>query len=189
MGEFHAARALRDVDERRQQVASGGKLVPVLTAVIAVLAALATLFAHHSSTLALAKKNEGVLLQAKAADQYNWYQAKQIKVQVGQTLLDSGIVPSATGRQTLEKRIKSEMQNSDAVRDKAKSLENDSNDAMERSDRYMTSYENYQISATLFEVSVVLVSITALMRTRIFLLIAGGATAVGLAFLGVGLSH
>jgi len=60
---------------------------------------------------------------------------------------------------------------------------------MQTSNRFMGSYENYEVGATLFEVSVVLVSITALMRTKLFLLLAGGATLVGLGFLAVGLSH
>ena len=190
MGDFRAAQALREVNERYEQIASGERLVPVLAAVIAVFAAIATLFAHHSSVSALAQKNEAILLQTKAADQYNYYESKRIKVQLIQALIDAGLGASGTaGRKNMEARMAKETADAKNILVKAKELETQSADAMQTSNRFMGSYENYEVGATLFEVSVVLVSITALMRTKLFLLLAGGATLVGLGFLAVGLSH
>jgi hypothetical protein len=187
MGDFSAAHALHEVGERHEQILAGEKLIPVLTAVIAVLAALATLFAHHSSILALAQKNEGILLQSKAADQYNYYESKRIKIQLDQALIDAGVAAAGTsGRSRMEQRMAKEDADAKAILGKAKQLELQSGDAQERSERFMGSYENHEIAATLFEVSIVLVSVTALMRTRLFLIVAGGATLVGLGFLTVG---
>jgi hypothetical protein len=190
MADFDAAHALHDVQERHEQIASGEKLVPVLAAIMAVLAALATLFAHHSSVSALAQKNEAILYQAKAADQYNYFESKRIKVQLDQALIDSGIVRSNTaGRRTMEARMKLENSQAGAILVKARDLEARSDEGILRSERFMGSYENYQVAATLFEVSIVLVSITALMRTKVLLIVAGAASAVGLGFLTFGLLH
>jgi hypothetical protein len=188
MADFDTAHALREAEERREQIESGDKLVPVLAAVIAVLAALATLFAHHSSISALAQKNEAVLYEAKAADQYNYFESKRIRVQLDQALLDSGVVESGTSAQrNMQTRMARENSQANAILAKAKALEGQSDVGMIRSERFMGSYESYQIAATLFSVSIVLVSITALMRTRVLLFIAGGATLVGLGFFGAGL--
>jgi len=87
------------------------------------------------------------------------------------------------------RRINKEKTEADVILKKAKALEAQSGDYSERSERFMNSYENHEIAATLFEVSIVLVSITALMRTRALLWIAGSATLVGFAFFAVGLMH
>ena len=181
---------MHEASERHEQVASGEKLVPVSAAVVAVLAALATLFAHHSSTSALAQKNEAILYQAKAADQYNYFESKRIKAELNQSLIDSGVVAGGSaGHQAMMRRINKEKTEADVILKKAKALEAQSGDYSERSERFMNSYENHEIAATLFEVSIVLVSITALMRTRALLWIAGSATLVGFAFFAVGLMH
>jgi hypothetical protein len=190
MGDFDASHALRDVHERREQIASGEKLVPVLAAVVAVLAAVATLFAHHSSTTALAQKNEAILYQAKATDQYNYFESKRIKVQVDQALIDSGIVPSGSaGRRSMEDRMKKENAQANAILAKAKALEAESNGDTADSERFLRSYESFEVAAVLFQVSIVLVSITALMSTRVLLFVAGGATLVGLGFFAAGVLH
>lgn len=188
MADFNAAQVWREVQDRGREVASGQRLVPVLAAIIAVLAALATLFAHHSSISAIAQKNEAILYQSKAADQYNYFESKRIKAQLDQGLIDSGIVARGTqGRRALENRIALENSQANSVLVKAKALETQSDEGLERSDRFMVKYENYEIAATLFEVSIVLVSITALVRTNVLLLLAGVATLVGLGFFTTGI--
>lgn len=190
MAEFNASQALRRAQERHDQITSGDKLVPVLASVVAVLAAIATLFAHHASIRAIAQKNEAVLFQTKAADQYNYFESKRVKAQLDQGLIDSGIVPAnSPGRRNMESRISLENSQSESVLAKAKELESESDSWMVLSERFMTKYENYEIAATLLEVSIVLVSMTALMRTHLFLWVAGGATLVGLGFFFGALVH
>src|SRR5215470_5885572 len=52
------------------------------TAVIAVLAAIAALESGTFSNEALMQKNEAVLAQAKASDQWAYYQAKGVKAAI-----------------------------------------------------------------------------------------------------------
>lgn len=187
MAEFNAANAINEANERAEQLAEGDKLIPVLAAVIAVFAALATLFANHSSITGLAKKNEAILAMNKAADQWNYYQAKRIKLEVNNAFVRSGTVTSPAGLKLMEATVAKQNTESQAVLTDAQELQRQSDDEYEVSERFMQAYEKYEVSATLFEVSIVLVSITALMRTKVLLFVAGGATLVGVAFFTVGL--
>src|SRR5579884_2480961 len=125
MAEFHASRALDEVKERAEEVAEGAKLVPVLAAIMAVLAALATLFANHSSISGLATKNEAILAMNKAADQYNYYESKRIKVQLNQALINAGVVRNAGGLKTMQILMSKEDAQAKSILKNAKDLERD----------------------------------------------------------------
>jgi hypothetical protein len=56
------------------------------TAIIAVFAAVASLESGANSNDALLEKNEAVLAQAKASDQWEFYQAKGIKAFIAATM-------------------------------------------------------------------------------------------------------
>lgn len=186
MGEFNAARALDEARERNEQLAQGTKLVPILAAVIAVLAALATLFANHSSISGLATKTEAILASSKATDTWNYYQAKRLKIEVNRAMLLSGAVSNPKGRTEMQKTVAKEEGKSQILLVQAQQLDKESDAHYQRSERFMKSYEKYEVAATLFEVSVVLVSVTALMRTKALLFVAGAATVVGIAFFAQG---
>src|SRR5689334_6430791 len=78
-----------EVETEKQQEAAreefekeGGsflKKISLTTAILAVLAALASLHAGNTVNMALALKTEGVQLQSQASDQWAYYQAKGIK--------------------------------------------------------------------------------------------------------------
>jgi len=187
MAEFNAAQAINEANERAEQLAEGDKLIPVLAAIIAVFAALATLFANHSSITGLAKKNEAILAMNKAADQWNYYEAKRIKLEVNRAFVNSGAVTNPSGLKSMEATVAKQDKESQNVLTDAQELQRKSDDQYEVSERFMQAYERYEVSATLFEVSIVLVSITALMRTKVLLFVAAGATLIGVAFFSVGL--
>lgn len=182
MAEFDAAHVLNEVKERGEQVERGEKLVPILAAVIAVFAALATLFANHSSISGLATKNEAILLQTKVTDQWNYYQAKQIKAEVNNALVLSGAATSKSGLTALQNRAAKETKEARGEAEKGHTLEEQRDAEYERADRFMQSYEKYEVAATFFEVSIVLVSITALMRTKALMYVGCVATLVGIVF-------
>lgn len=182
MSEFNATHAMKELQERTEQLAEGEKLVPILAAIIAVFAALATLFANHSSISSLAMKNEAILATSKSTDTWNYYQAKRLKLEVNRAFLISGAASSAGGRKQMQKTASKEDAESKTLLVKAQQLDAQSDDQYERSERFMQSYEKFEVAATLFEVSIVLVSITALMRSRALLYVGGVATAAGIIF-------
>jgi hypothetical protein len=189
MPEFNAGHALDEAMERHEQIAEGGILVPVAAAVIAVFAALATLFANHNSISGLAEKNEAILYQIRSADQYSYYESSRIKSHVYQAILGSGIVGAPDSRKQMTNTIAGEQAKANRIQTKAQEDDVLAAEHARDSESYMKAYEKFEVATTLFEVSIVLVSITALMRTRAMLFVAAGATFVGIVFFGLGFTH
>ncbi len=166
---------------------SGNKLVSLAAAIIAVLAALGTLFSHHRSIAALSAKNQAILTQARASDTYNAYEAKQTRYNIYSALIATDLVRSPKNRARLESVADNERSSSPAVLKKAEGLEEQSARDDERSEAFLKSYEILQFATTMFEISIVLVSISALAGARLFLPLGCGLSSVGLVLFVVGL--
>jgi hypothetical protein len=167
---------------------SNNKLVSLAAAIIAVLAALGTLFAHHRSISALTAKNQAILMQARASDAYGQYEAKRIRVQLGQALYDAGIPSSSAARVAWKKTLESEDASLGSAKARAENYEAQSERDDVRSEKILKSYEILEFATTLFEISIVLVSFSALVSTRAFLTVGCLLSAVGLVSMIVGLT-
>lgn len=188
--EFNAAQQLREVRDRAAQIAAGERVVPVATAIMAVLAALATLFSNHSSVTGLQARTQAGITQTKASDQYNYYESKRIKAEISQALLEAGLITAPAAKTGLQSRILKQNTDAAGVLEKAQAEETQSEEELVSAERSMRSYEAHEVAATLFEVSIVLVSITALThRFKGMLAVAGLATLTGLGFFITGLTR
>ncbi len=170
-----------------QTLPGGKRIVSLATAIAAVLAALGTLYSHHRSISALSAKNEAILTQARATDTYNAYEAKQIRYNIYRALLSSDLVQNAANRARLETIAQEEQASSPGVLERAKALEAQASRSDERSEVILKSYETLQLATTLFEISIVLVSISAFAGSRIFLPLGCGFSGVGLVLFAFGL--
>jgi hypothetical protein len=162
------------------------RVTSVIIAVAAVLAAFGTLLAHHRSISALTTKNQAILAQARASDAYGKYEAKQVRSQIAQTLIASGILKSERGRNAVQALADRESGTSAALLVRAHSLEADSERDEVHSEEVLKSYELLQLATTFFDISVVLVSISTLVRTRALLAIGSALSIVGIVFLLIG---
>jgi hypothetical protein len=169
------------------EVDHGNRLVSLAAAIIAVLAALGTLFAHHRSITALSSKNQAILDQARASDTYNAYEARQIRINIYRALLDSDLVTNAEKRSRLESVARREGATAPAILEKAQTLEKRAEDEDVRSEQILKSYEILQYATTAFEISIVLVSISALGGARVFLPAGCALSAFGLLLFITGL--
>ncbi|MBV9233872.1 MAG: DUF4337 family protein [Candidatus Eremiobacteraeota bacterium] len=167
----------------------GNRLISLSAAILAVLAALGTLFAHHRSISALSSKNQAILLQSRAADTYNAYEAKEIRFNIYQALLATGLVDGGQTRKRLERAAAGEMQAAPSALAKAKALERQATDEDARSQSVLKSYEYLQVAAAAFQISIVLVSIAALVAARFFLPMVGIFGALGVVMLVMGLAQ
>jgi len=179
-------KALADADELQRAIATGNRITSVVIAIVAVLAALGTLFAHHRSIAALTTKNQAILSQARASDAYNKYEAKQVRYQIAQTFIASGVPRTVEGHRALVALADRERDTSPAVLAKAQSLEAASEKDEIRSEHQLKSYETLQLATTFFEIAIVLVSISTLVRARAFLTVGCTVSVVGIVFLIVG---
>lgn len=164
-----------------------GRFVSAAVAIIAVLAALSTLFTHHRSILALAAKNKAILTQSRAADYNTSYEAKEVRYNFYSALLASDLVRKAEIRAYLSAASKKQAEAAEEDLKKAHELEAQSEDDDTRSETILRSYEVLQFGTTMFEVSIILLSISALARTRTFLWLGCSLSTIGLGFLIFGL--
>lgn len=164
-----------------------GRFVSLAAAIIAVLAALGTLFTHHRSIQALAAKNTAILTQSRAADLYTSYESKQVRYNFYRVLLAGDVLRNAHVRAEVQKAADDENASSAVVIQRAKALEAQATRADERSETVLKSYETLQFATTAFEVSIVLVSISAFAGTRVILSFGCALTALGLVLFVAGL--
>ena len=153
MGEF--SKEMREAGE------SGLRRVSLAISVLAVLVAMVTVLGHRTHT-------EAVLMQTRAADQWNLYQAKKIRQSQFITTADLlSLQPSANDVAVQSKLAdyKAHMQKwSQEITDeqeKAQDLEHEVNLAERRADRY-------DLGEALLEIAVVLSSITLLTRQHTY---------------------
>jgi hypothetical protein len=167
--------------------AGSNRLVSLATAIIAVLAALGTLFAHHRSIQALAAKNQAILSQSRATDTYNAYEAKQIRFNIYKALLDGGVINKSNTRARIEAVAEHERESAPSVLEKAKEFERQADSDDDRSEAILKSYELLQYAAAAFQISIVLVSVSAVTGARFLFPLGCVLSSAGLVLLVAGL--
>ena len=119
------------------------------------MAAIASLQAGSLANEAMLIKNEAVLNQAKASDQWAYYQAKGIKA----------IIYEAQGKNLSEaKRYKDEQAEIKAKAEEIESLK--VKESNERSEHFLHRHHQFALAVTLFQVSIALAAIASLTRRK-----------------------
>ncbi len=176
--DFSAHKSAEEAHERAHH-SEGPRWIPIAASILAVLAALANLLSNQRSTEALVAKNNAILATAQASDQYNFYQAHRLRETVYQAAIDAhpGVV-SATLRSVASR----ERGREPAILAHAKAFERRAIAEDTRSDVALGSHETLEIAVTLFDVAIVLVSISALVGSRLLPIVASIASVVGAIF-------
>jgi hypothetical protein len=180
-----AAQTFHEAQERHEHGRdSAEKWVPVFAAILAVLSAVSGFLSNVRSTAALVAKNDAIVATAHASDTYAQYEAERQKFYAYQSLVDAGIVKNvAKVRATADREAKK----APPLLAKAHRFEELSAHHDAHSDSLLASHERIEVAATLFEVAIVLVSISALVGSRLLPITAGVATAIGLVIFVAGL--
>ena len=148
--------------------------ISLAISILAVLVAMVTVLGHRTHT-------EAVLMQGKAADQWNLYEAKKIRqdsleVVLDQMALQPTVDAKATAAKTAEYKGHIAKWNED--------LKEESNQAKEYEDevkRAEAKAVRFDIGEALLQISVVLSSITLFTRRRSFFVGGLSLGAIGLA--------
>jgi hypothetical protein len=157
---------LKEVTERAHL--KGEKEIGLTMAVVAVLLAVATLLSHRAHT-------EEIVLQTKAADQWNEYQGKDTRLRMYESfakiaaLLPDGKEVAAELRETAKKEQegvpakngKPGKDGKDTVREKATEMDNETNSIARRA-------SHYDMAELFLEVSIVLCSIALLADDKLY---------------------
>lgn len=146
--------------------------VAVTMSILAVLVAIATLLGHRAGT-------EEVILQTKAADQWAYYQAKNIRLREVQsagdmlaTLMPVDKVKAAAMRETYQKEAERYQDEKDDASEKAQDYEKERDVAGHREDRY-------DAGEVILEIGLIICSLTLLTKRRVFWYSGIGLGAIG----------
>jgi hypothetical protein len=121
--------------------------------VLAVIVAIASLLGHRAHT-------EEVVLQAKASDQWAYYQAKNIRQHEDELFVAANSAANEA-REKYAQEAEKYKKDKEEIQDKAKELEDEVQMEQKRADRY-------DLAEVFLEIGLVITSITLLSDRRIF---------------------
>ena len=160
--------------------------VPLSTALLAALAAVAALKSGGYVNEALLIQSRGVQFQAQASDQWSFYQSKSIKSKLSQQtadLLPPGS-PLVAKYQADAARYESE---TGAIKAEAKKLEESRDKKNEEAMHQMHLHHQFAYSVTCLQVSIALSAITAITRRKRMWYASLALGLVGVALMAMGL--
>ncbi len=133
---------------------------------MAIVAATIGSLQETESTHALGEKNEAVLLQARASDQWAFFQAKSIKKNSYQIAAEQA---AGAGRdpEPFNEKAKRYAQDEDDVQAKAKELEEESKSQWERSSHHTHRLHTLTLAATLVHVGIAVSSMAIFTNRRL----------------------
>jgi hypothetical protein len=184
-----------DTDSLRESIheeleREGGALlrfIALTTALLAVLAALASLRAGATVNEALARKTEATRLQAEASDQWAYYQAKGLKAAVQEAVRAAWLAAGKEPPADVAEKARRYGEEQEAIAEKAREKEKERDAREAEAEHLLHAHHRFAVSVALFQVSIALGAVAALTRQKLVWL---GSLAVGLAglvALGMGL--
>ncbi len=175
---------LREAIDREIERDAGSLLrsIALTTAVIAALAAIASLEAGGTVNEALALKTEATRLQAEASDQWAYYQAKGLKATVIAAQRNVWAALDKPAPAELANEVTRYSDDQAKSREKAEALERERDAKSAEADVLMHRHHYFADSVALLQVSIALGAVAALARKRVVWL---GSVLLGVC--GVGL--
>ena len=175
-----------DTDSLRESIheeleREGGALlrfIALTTALLAVLAALASLRAGATVNEALALKTEATRLQAEASDQWAYYQAKGVKAAVQEAVGAAWLAAGKAPPPEVAEKSKRYGTEQEAIAEKAREKEKERDAREAEAEHLLHAHHRFAVSVALFQVAIALGAVAALTRVRLVWL---GSLAVGVA--------
>ena len=179
-----------DTDKLRETIdeeieKEGSKLlrtVALTTAILAALAAIASLKAGGTVNEALALKTEATRLQAEASDQWAYYQAKGLKATVTEVSRNTWIALDKTPPDDLAKNEERYVEDQKRSMEKAKEFEKQRDEKSTEADHLMHRHHFFAQSVAWLQVSIALGAVAALTRKQV---VWAGSLVLGLAGAGI----
>ena len=144
------------------------RYVSLTTAFLAVIAAVAALKAGALVNEAILSKNDAVLKQAQASDQWAYYQAAGVKGNTAQYF--AILVQGSAGKDADAKRYKEDAKRYESkkteVQKEARKLEQERDHAEAEAAELMKRHETFALAVTFTQVAIALGAIAALTKSR-----------------------
>lgn len=163
------------------------RYLSLATALVAVLAAVASLLSGSRSNEAILQKNEALLVQTRASDQWSYFQAKGVKgalaASQAEVLAEANPALAAHLRKEAE-RYKGEQAD---IQTAAQELERKVEEYNRRSTADLEEHHQLALAVTLFQIAIAMGAIAALTRRQFLLWTGLVATLTAVGFLLRGL--
>jgi hypothetical protein len=178
-----SADELQELKESAEHAHENPSLAPVsLTmAVLAVLVAVASLLGHRAHT-------EEVILQAKASDQWAYYQAKNIRRHSDEMFADLASIATTSDHEALAKAREKYSKEADRYRDDQKEIEAEARKLEAEVATERKRADRFDLSEVFLEIGLVVTSITLLSGRRLFWHVGMVMGMVGIAVAATGLA-
>jgi hypothetical protein len=167
-------------DKREDAGARWTSYLSLQTAIIAVFAAVASLESGGYSNDAILAKNEAILFEAQASNQWAYFQAKGVKESLAANQAQSvaATSPSLAAKFNAETaRYKAEQGEIQAT---ARALEARVEASNQRAERLLEHHHRFAISVTLFQIAIALSAIAALTKRKALWMVGLAASVFGL---------
>ena len=144
------------------------KYVALTTALIAVLAAIATMESNMHTNEALLSKNSSILSQARASDQWAYYQAKGIKgiIYDSQKDLLKELKKGSDLPADYQEKVKKYKEEQAEIKEKAEELERQAEENGRKSAENMEHHHGFAMSEVMFQVAIALSSVAAMTKRK-----------------------
>jgi hypothetical protein len=148
----------------------GGTLlrtIALTTALLAVLAALASLRAGATVNESLALKTEASRLQAEASNQWAYFQAKGLKAAVQEAIRATWQVAGKEPPAEVAEKTRRYAQEQDEIAGKAREKEKERDARETEAEHLLHAHHRFAVAVALFQVSIALGAVAALTRYRL----------------------
>jgi hypothetical protein len=177
---------LEDARETAERGAPWLFSLSLSTALIAVFAAIGALQSGAHANEAIVEKNEAVLSQAQAADEWSYFQAKGIKAAIYATQAEALATSNAQAAAKLRAEAQRETSEQQEMIKRAKEHETQVAEHNGESRHSLHIHEQFAKSVTIFQVAIALAAIAAMTRRRFMWFVSLGVGATALLFFAKG---
>ncbi|MBI3793226.1 MAG: DUF4337 domain-containing protein [Nitrospinae bacterium] len=153
--------------------------VALASGLIAALAAVVGLYETQATSKTILTKNEAILLQSKASDQWNFYQAKSIKGHIYEVV--GRLLPSKDAEYFLKEGMKYSADKAE-IKKRAEEFEKQVEGKNAEGEKYYEQHHKLSYAETFLHIAIALASISALTRRKEVLVAAVGLAGCGIFF-------
>jgi len=166
-----------EIEEKAHHGDSLSQRIAIFTALLATIGAIVSFMGGHSIAGALFLKNQAVLKQTQAANQWAYYQSKAQKQNLA--IFASDIETDPSRKEFYKNEAERYAKERDAIKRVAEGYEKEFAEADREAELELRPYEKYGVSITLLQIAIALASITALTRKRWLMYFAAIAALIG----------
>ena len=172
-----------EIKDKIEEAAEGNwnKYLAITTAIIAVMAALASLQSGTFANESLLEKNNAILAQSKASDQWNYYQAKGIKKNLAEYIFEQ--TNDTKSKENVDRYTKEQSD----IQKQAEDLQKQAEENNVKSEKLFEKHHKTAFAVTLFQIAITLSAITALIRRKTLWYLSILLALAGVFFLGYGI--